>query len=287
MEKSYAEKEYLVLKTIYDACRANNYNGIPPFSLYEAVGLDERETDRIVHGIDQKGWLSNQSTGTYVLNSKGVEVADRMKTENKTINHYKVLNEIYNLSKANTAMPVGIDQIEKNTGISSHEMNGILSYLEERGLIEFPSGDIVRIKGRGIDEIEQTKNHPDQRTNNFPTNIVYNTHIHGDNYGGMQNGGENNTQNNQININPEFDNAIKSIIDLVKTSSLSNFKKEDLISDIQRIQNLAKQEPSLELVEHAKSKISYLETAFKATDLAIKAGHYFPHIYAFFEGLIK
>jgi len=265
MEKSYAEKEYLVLKTIYDACKANNFAGIDPFSLGEKVGLGERELNMILVGIDQKGLLSNQSTGTYVLNYRGVELADQMENENKTVNRYKVLTEIYNLSKANPVMPVSIYDIEKHTQIFDQEMNGILLYLEERGLIEFPGGDIVRIKGRGIDEIESTQNHPDQRTENFPPSISYTMHIHGDNYGGLQQGGEDNTQNNQININPDFMKAIEKLLDLVGKSSLTPVKKIKTKADIHSINELANLERTPEVIEEANSKIEAVKEVISMT----------------------
>ena len=206
MERTYPENEYLVLKTIYDACKENNYNGIDPFSLEEKVGLDEYELNMILLGIEKKDLLSNKSTGTYVINHKGMEYLARYE------------NPLQNAGGNN--------------------------------------------------------------------NFTFNAPV-----GAFQHQTQHSTQNvnQQVNINndADFNSAIGSIISLIEDSSLANFKKEDLISDIERIQNLAQTQPTPELVEHAKSKINYLETAMKTTDLAMKASNYFSQIYAFFDELIR
>lgn len=222
-----------------------------------------------VYNTNVYGKSSNQIGGQN--NTQNAINSTIMEIDDKTKNRYKVLEEIYRLSGANPVDIVVIDQIEKNTQISTHEMNGILLYLESKDLIEFPGGDIVRIKSRGIDEVERAKNHPEEKTDNFPPQINNITNIHGNFYGGLQQGGEGNTQNNQVNVNPDFNNAIKELIDLVNNSDLHILEKEERLAEIDRIQQLAQREQTPEVQELGLSKVKLLETGLKVGEMALKA----------------
>ena len=127
----------------------------------------------------------------------------------------------------------------------------------------------------------------DQLGNKISINSQGKAIFHGPIHGNVQIDGQNNTQNltitNTIN-NPEFNSAIQSITELVKASTLNKYQKEDLISDLQRIEQLAKEKPTPELVEHAKSKILTLDNAIKGTELAVKVGQHIPTILNFFQG---
>lgn len=310
MKKTYAEKEYLILKTLFDESKGKDEH-FTAANLAQLIPVAEDDIYYILKDFLRRGWVWEAFEDTAQITPRGVTAfhqwdqthspitvrdvyntniygnsnnqiggqgnaqnainSSNMSIDDRTKNRYRVLEEIYELSGANPSEIVVIDQIEKNTQISTHEMNGILSYLENKGLIEFPGGDIVQIKSNGIDEIEQARNHPEERTDNFPPQINYITNVQGDFYGGLQQGGEGNTQNNQINVNPDFNNAIKELIELVNTSDLHYLEKEERLAEIRRIQELAQREQTPEVQQHALSKVKLLETSLKVGEMALKA----------------
>lgn len=323
-EQTYKEKEYLVLKQLYENTRFNDQK-LNSEEIAQSASILKDEVDYILLDFKRKEWVwlmfgmtaqispqgvtafqtwesdsSNKQVGrdyyeTHIYGNSSNNIGGQnniqnainspnMNIDDKTKNRYRVLEEIYQLSDANSVEIVVIDQIEKNTQISTHEMNGILSYLESKGLIDFEGGDIVQITSRGIDEIEQARRHPEEKTDNFPPQITYITNVQGDFYGGLQQGGEGNTQNNQVNVNPDFNNIIKELIDLVNNSDLHILQKEERLAEIDRIQQLAQREQTPEVQELGQSKVKLLETGLKVGELAIKAAPLIEKIAAVFGG---
>ncbi len=98
---------------------------------------------------------------------------------------------------------------------------------------------------------------------NFPANIYYNAFnapiI------GIQQGGQNNTQNNIQNINPDFTKAIDDLLALIENSSLNKLQKINAKSDVQIIRDLADLEKTREVLELANSKIEAVKEVISMT----------------------
>ena len=84
-------------------------------------------------------------------------------------------------------------------------------------------------------------------------------------YGGVQVGGHNNTQTNNVNVGSDFTDAINKLLDLVEASSLNPVQKINTKSDIKAIQELAALEKSPEVVEEANSKIEAVKEVISMT----------------------
>ncbi len=207
---------------------------------------------------------------------------EKMAEKNYAENELLVLKTIYDLGKNLPMGAVMVSDIAKKLRMPYSELNEYLNELEERkGLIENFSDEAVKVAPKGKEFLQGKSNLP----GNITSGHTYNTNIYAPS--NNQIGGQGNVQNAQIILHPEFDNAIKSITNLIKESSLTQFKQADLISNIEHIKQLQSSEPSVELVEHAKSKVDYLGIAVKGTDLAVKIAPYLPALYAYFESLIK
>lgn len=106
----------------------------------------------------------------------------------------------------------------------------------------------------------------------------FTTNIHGPNYGGIQQGGQGNIQNITLTSNPNFNEAIAKLTELVKTSSLNEFDKEDVIRDVERLQQLASKEKKPDVIDRAQKKLEAIKTGIevgeKGGQLALKAAPY-------------
>jgi len=107
------------------------------------------------------------------------------------------------------------------------------------------------------------------------SSTTYNTTIHGPNYGGIQQGGQGNTQNVTLTNNLEFDTAISSIIEIIRASPLSDDDKHELEGEVSKVNKAALKNPASGLLETAKTRLDIVRLGLQGTDLLIKAG---PHL---------
>lgn len=98
--------------------------------------------------------------------------------------------------------------------------------------------------------IEQLK--AESRKPQPPSGNVYNMYI-GENRGPIQQGGEGNTQN--VNINAEFEAKIKELSALVENSSLTKVQKLKAVNDIRAIHELSRMETTLEVQQEASGRL--------------------------------
>ncbi len=195
---------------------------------------------------------------------------------------YRVLSVLHSFCKGTTSQPVIAYKVAQVVNIMpAEQFIKIVMELNDDLLVILNNQGALWMTPLGIEEVENRRNQQ-----NTTSGITQNTtNIHGSNYGGIQQGGQNNTQNITVTNNPEFDKAIAGILEVIKSASINNEDKEELLADVKAINNLALKEPSPNLIERAKSRINLLEASFKAVDLAIKVAPYMPQIYAFFENL--
>jgi hypothetical protein len=175
-------------------------------------------------------------------------------------------------------------EVANSLSVSKEQLNVFLSNFYDNKWIGRVVGGGIQLLPKGIEAFGKWNSSYSTQAGGD----IYETH----NYGNpvIQIGGQGNTQNVVISHttnNPEFDSAIKALLEAINTSNLSNDDKEEYLRDVQTINNLALKEPSPQIVERAKSKIDYLTTAIKATDLAVKIAPYIAPLYAYFESLIK
>lgn len=280
---TFLELQKKYLRKIYELSKGVSFTQIDQTNkeLDDIVEFAGEQYRGLTEQLQRKSWANFEYAGVIWITPDGVEKIQTDMEKTYAEKELLVLKTIYEMGKNKPKNFVNHTDLLYAVEFSYDELNTIITELYRKGFLGESNDESVKISPRGMEFLEGKSNMP-------AGNNVTNYNIHAP-VGAIQHQTQHSTQNVNQQINTvndsDFDSAINSIIDLVKESSLVNFKKEDLISEIERVKQLRELEPSPELTEHAKSKINYLETLFKAADLFIKAAPFFPHIYAFFEGL--
>ena len=112
--------------------------------------------------------------------------------------------------------------------------------------------------------------------------VSYTTNIHGPNYGGIQQGGQGNVQNVTLTNtnNPDFDRALASLVELIRSSQIPDDDKQELEEEVGNVNKLALREPAPGMLERAKTRLDMIKLAITGTDIAMKAA---PHINTLWE----
>jgi hypothetical protein len=189
-----------------------------------------------------------------------VALQNSMQIETPEQRRFRLLKIIYDLAEGNPFTEISYGDIHQESQMETDSMIGILQYLEQRDLIKMHLHKL-QITAFGIDEIERTKNHPENPTSYFPANI-YNT-FNAPVTGVLQ--GQNNIQHNTQNLNANFTIAIEKLLALVENSSLTPLEKIKTKSNIQTIRDLAETEKSPEIIEEANSRIEAVKDVISMT----------------------
>jgi Mn-dependent DtxR family transcriptional regulator len=282
-EPTLRQQQFQFLKKLYELAGGIAYKNVEMAKITSTLNIPNEKIMDIMMQLKKKNLAQFDFGGNASLTPDGVEEIGNEMEKTYAEQELLVLKTIHELSKNNTRGEAHFSEVEKAVGLPFIVLCEIIDELHDRkNYLGEASDEHLKLSPRGKEFLQGRSNLNQSGSIN---NI---THINAP-VGNLQqftnNSNQTFTQNNITN--PEFNDAITSLIELVKSSAISNFKKEDLISDIERIKQLAEEKPSSELVEHAKTKINYLEMAFKGTELATKVAPYIPQIYAFFEGLIK
>jgi hypothetical protein len=109
--------------------------------------------------------------------------------------------------------------------------------------------------------------------------------FHGDFIGAFQQGGSQNTQTVNIQINTQFDNAFNKVLELLqKDTTLDDYQKEDAIDALQKLPDLAKKEPSESIMKRAKEKLDLITSTISVSkETAIIAAPYLLEFARFFH----
>jgi hypothetical protein len=190
-------------------------------------------------------------------NEKRISEIARQETEKR----FTLLSLLYELSDGNPDKTIYVNALLQRADLAEKECKNSLTYLEKEGLIKFMSGEmtLVQITHKGIKEIEQAINHPKQDTEHFPTQIIQ--HIHGNNYGAVQAGGQGNTQNVTTQIQSPIDEAFVKLIEALKQSQqLNEFQKEDALQAVESLQKLTEKKDEPGILERAKQKFDLIKS---------------------------
>lgn len=176
---------------------------------------------------------------------------------------YAVLWNIYDCSDASPYTQIPVDALAKVMKTELVAIASALNYLEDENLIKFidDNATVLRIEHRGIIELESSVAHPEKETEHFPSNVIQ--HFHGDVYGGVQTGGQNNTQTVNVTSGHPTDAIIK-LTELTKRSDLPDLYKEDAIHLLSRVSDLSKKEQTTDVRKLAKDKLDIFKTTVEA-----------------------
>jgi hypothetical protein len=263
MANALQEMAWRYLETLYERSKGGIHPETDAYKLQADLGFSHAEFGSAGDYLVSKDLITWQCAVPNVrITPRGIDSMQNSYAEKET----RVLKVIYELSGQNTTKIVGFHETVPAVGMTDREVSGICKGLEERGFIDWPGGDYVTITRAGIQAIDSLGQPPPK------SGDTYNLHI-GTSHGPIQQGARN-TQNIQINVtnNPDFDQAIQSLLQLIGSSSLP--VKDEIQEQVVQVNKLALQEPSPGLFEKAKFRLSMIEVGLKGTDLLIKAGPY-------------
>ena len=167
-----------------------------------------------------------------------------------------ILRKIYEMGGVYHTGWVDIQALVRGLGMAYGEVNEVLIDLENRkGLIEGIE-EAVKMAPAGIEIVEA------RAGGRFSApNITYHTTIHGPNYGGIQQGGQGNTQNVSIQINQRFETKLQELLLLVEASTaLTHVQRLKGANDIRAIQELSRIESTPEVIEEVRSRTGAVES---------------------------
>jgi hypothetical protein len=255
-----------------------NYGGdVSNKAICAAIGIDY-DTDatiicQFLRGEEFITWSSFESVH---LEPKGRLEAERIMEERYAEKETRVLRKIYDMSKQDTTRPVGFHEIEPDVGLAERELSGICKGLEEQRFIEWPGGDYVQITREGIRAIDDLgKSKPPLGGDTYQMNVHT---IHGP----VQQG-SGNVQNIQITNNPDFDQAMAGLLQLIEASRLPADEIEELRDEVTKLNKLALSEPKPGLLERAKARIDVMKVSFEGAKLLVQAAPYLHTAWEYFK----
>ncbi len=135
---------------------------------------------------------------------------------------------------------------------------------------EYQFGVAIKLHVR-VTKIDQSGN--EIRLDSKGRAIYFTTNIQGHNYGGIQQGGQNNNQTNVVNIAPQFEEAISRLLSEIEQSqSLTPIQKIKTKGDVQAIQELALIERTPDVIQEAGTRISAIQSVLSTTADMVSLG---------------
>jgi hypothetical protein len=192
---------------------------------------------------------------------------------------YRIFSRIYEKSSGSITRPVSEDELIELEGIPKRELEDILYYLEGEGLIRNFAPGVVAIEHAGLKEMEDSMRNPERSTKHFESTIIQ--HFYGTVHS-VQTGNQN-TQNAIININPDLDEAISSLLDLINRAELQEIDKDDALEATERLRKLIQQEKRPDVVEAATKRLGVVKNVLEIAKLSVPAWPHLERLYHWFQ----
>ena len=238
----------------------------------------ERALNEIMNGAELI--LRNAKTEQELETNKREKARMNQKVlREKEQERYRILRRIYEESKGSVIRPVSEEDLIELEGISKRDLEDIIFYLVEEGLIRNFVPGVVAIEHLGLKEMEDSMRNPELGTKHFESTIIQ--HFYGTVHS-VQTGNQN-TQNATININPELDEAILGLLQLVRSSGLQEVQKDDAIEAIERVRKLVQQEKRSDVIEAATKRLNLVKNALELAKLSAPALPYLERLYHWFQ----
>lgn len=261
------------LLTLYEIAEGDANRDILTKQIAERIGIDyDNEASKIGRYLREEGLVSWGSFEWIAMTHKGRVEAERIMAETYISKERRVLQKLYDERDRRYTNPHEPHELARDLNLDFREVYDIIEELERKGLIG-GTDQASWIIPAGIQFIESEG----QQTGGAAHGISFTTNIHGPNYGGIQQGGQGNIQDVRLTNtnNPDFDRAIASVVELIRTSSLDDDEKAELQDEVSKVNRLALKEPAPGLLEKAKSRLDMVKIGLQGTDLLIKAT---PHL---------
>ncbi len=270
------------LHRLYELSAGSTLEGVPFKQIDEDLGISEDDDTKIVTYLSGKGLAKYSTFGHVSITVRGIDEVERIMAQTYAEKMRMVLEKIYEMAGAPHTNEVNYFALQQELGMNGRELNPILKdFTDRRGWLGDCSDECVCLSPEGVLEVENSR----VERSRARGGDVYLTHIHGPNYGGIQQGTHGSTQNITLTNtnNPDFDRAIASLVELIRASQMPADDKQELEEEVGKVNNLALKEPAPGLLERAKNRLDLIKVAITGTDIAIKAA---PHLDTLWE-LIK
>jgi Mn-dependent DtxR family transcriptional regulator len=276
MDSTYAERERAVLNAVYEIADRQIGKLVVISELAKALNMSSQEVTPILNDLeDRKGFLDGINEAVSIT-PRGVEFLEMASnSESSQQKHrdreYAVLKYLFDYGGS-----VRGSMIAESLSLPSDLVDTILLDFQKRKWVSLAFGYTAEITPAGKSAFYKWN---DRSESVSQSAITYNVN----NYGTAQIGGQGNTINIQ-QTSANFNEAIRSVIELLQSSSLNPDDKDEALTDIKAVSKLAAQNPP-NAFERAKLKITAVETIVKGTDLVVKMAPYWQAIRSYFESL--
>lgn len=265
------------MQKLYEFAEGNPRAVIDIRQLESQLKFTKEEANQAAAYLHSKGLISYKCRVMCVrITVMGIDEVEAMMKSEYAEKERCVLMKIYEMGGVSHTDWVDIQGLVEELGMSYHEVNDILIDLEKRkGLID-GIGEAVKLIAPGIEFIEAGG-----QQQSVGTTITYNANIH-TNYGGLQMGTHGSTQYITLTNtnNPDFDHALASLVELIRSSQMSDDDKEEIAEEITKINKLALREPAPGMLDRVKNRLDMIKLAVTGTDIGIKAA---PHLNMIWE----
>jgi hypothetical protein len=162
------------------------------------------------------------------------------------------LSELYKKSKGSPSSLVYVDDIENELGFDHNLASNIIEYLVNEKLIAwFGKSSSLNITHKGIKEVEQAYENPNQSTEHFAPIVNYNINITSG-HGNVVNTGNNNTiKVSNSNKNNEIVKKAKEIISTLQEDKLIEkiIQEEAINTFTELIKEVEQAKPSMTTID--------------------------------------
>lgn len=278
-----------ILRVFVDASENPNANDSLR-SLIEEYGFTMDELIFYLDDLKNRD-LMREVRFNYVVTPRGLKELKRMENEEpETLEQkrFRVLTTLYDLAPNDKHGMVTLFDLAKALGIGVHEVNRILSYWDEKGMVNYPTDEAVSLKATAIDELEDKINHPNKPTQHFPSTITYinnSVKIEGGVTGNIV-AGQGNTYNAITNesiasILPKLEGFISEL----RKADFDN--RDEAIRDLEKVYELAKAPLNSGVLDVMQAKVKSAEALMKLGGWAYATYTHWPAISAFFYHQLK
>lgn len=221
----------------------------------------------------QKGLIRLPVFQHVTLTEFGIETVEKDMAQSYAEKEYMVLKALFEKTNGDD---VTAAEMAKLIPVPENDIYYIFKDFERKGWCDEFFEDTARITDLGVTALNKW-----DTQNSTISPIVYNTN----NYGNAINqiGGQGNVLYAHQTNNPKFDEAVRTIIDLINASNLPPNDKQDALTEIRAINQIATQEKTEVRWERAKLKITAFETLVKAVDLGRQLAPYIVTLYDHFK----
>ena len=282
---TFQELEQRYLHELCEISEGNPYREIKLSELHDHLRSSNEQTRGIMVQLSKKGFVEYHFPFA-IISPAGIEEVEKNMEKSYAEEELLVLKKIFEMGKKHQLRDVEYSDLAKEVGDLSNPFHMIVDELENKRFLQSVASDgCVRISPRGIEFLQQARNSFQSNTGNT-NNFNFHAPV-----AAFQNQTQNSTQNTtqivSITNNPDFDKAISSMTEVIKTSSISNDDKEEFLHELQSIIKLAQKEPTPEIGRKGLAKIEYFNSIVKASDVALKLAPHLPAISDYFEKLLS